>query len=62
VNFGNCIPGQLAFVREFGETLQASSLPGRYPLRPLGSVSPTPAQLETTIYTTADYTPAEPAT
>jgi protein-tyrosine phosphatase len=49
VNFGCCIPGQQAFISEFGEMLRAGSLVGRYPVRPLASVSATPTQLSATI-------------
>jgi hypothetical protein len=52
VNFGCCIPGQLAFIREFGTLLRAAPV-GRYPLRPPGSVRTTPEQLGATIASTA---------
>jgi hypothetical protein len=54
INFGCSVPGQQAFIREFGDMLLAGSGPGRYPLRPPGSVSATPAQLSATIGTVAD--------
>ena len=54
VNFGCCIPKQQAFIREFGELLQAGSAPGGYPLRPVGSVSPTPEQLAATVRSCAE--------
>jgi hypothetical protein len=54
VHFGCIVPGQLAFVREFGETLRAGSVAGRYPLLPFGSVSATPTQLSATIRTAAE--------
>jgi hypothetical protein len=54
INFGCCIPGQQRFIREFGARLGAGSLAGRYPLLPLGSVSPTQAQLSATIHTAAE--------
>jgi hypothetical protein len=57
VNFGCCIPKQQAFIRKFGEMLQAGSVPGKYPLRPVGSVSPSPAQLSATIQTAAEPRP-----
>jgi hypothetical protein len=52
VNFGCCIPGQQAFIREFGELLLAEGV-GRYPLLPLGSVSATPEQLAATVSSVA---------
>jgi protein-tyrosine phosphatase len=54
LNFGCFVPGQHAFIREFGDMLLAGSVAGRYPVRPPGSVSPTPAQLAATIVTAAD--------
>ena len=54
VNFGCIVPGQQAFIREFGATLRGASLAGRYPLLPFGSVSATPAQLSATIRAAAD--------
>ena len=54
VNFGCIVPGQQAFIREFGETLRDASLAGRYPLLPFGSVSATPAQLSATFHAAAD--------
>jgi Tyrosine phosphatase family len=54
VNFGCCVPGQQAFIREFGEMLLAGPVAGRYPLRPLGSVSPAPGQLTATVHTVAE--------
>jgi hypothetical protein len=53
-HFGNCIPLQLAFIREFGDMLLAGSGAGRYPLRSPGSVSATPEQLAATIHTAAE--------
>ena len=55
-NFGCSPPGQLAFIREFGETLAGGLLGaavGRYPLLPLGSVKATPEQLTATVRTVA---------
>ncbi len=55
-NFGCSPPGQLAFIREFGDTLASGLLGaavGRYPLLPLGSVRATPEQLTTTVRTVA---------
>jgi hypothetical protein len=54
INFGCIVPGQQAFIREFGEMLLAGSVPGRYPLRPPGSVRATPEQLSATVHTAAD--------
>ena len=54
VNFGCIVPGQQAFIREFGETLRAGSVGGRYPLLPFGSVLATPAELSATVRTAAD--------
>ena len=48
------MPGQQAFIREFGEALRGASLAGRYPLLPLGSVSATPAQLAASIRTAVE--------
>jgi protein-tyrosine phosphatase len=50
-NFGCSVPDQQAFIEEFSDLLMAGSLAGRYPLRPVGSVSPTPGQLAATIRT-----------
>jgi hypothetical protein len=58
VNFGCIVPGQQAFIREFGQSLRAASLAGRYPLLPIGSVSATPAQLSATFRSAAE--PVEP--
>jgi hypothetical protein len=52
VNFGCTPPGQLAFIREFGDTLVAGAV-GRYPLLPAASVSATPEQLAVTVRTVA---------
>jgi hypothetical protein len=52
VNFGCFAPGQLAFIREFGETLLAGPV-GRYPLRPPGSVRATQEQLGATVASAA---------
>jgi hypothetical protein len=51
VNFGCFIPGQQAFIREFGEMLLAGPVAGRYPLLPPGSVRATPRQLAATVAT-----------
>ena len=56
-NFGCSVPKQQAFIQEFGEMLQAGSGPGRYPLRPVGLVSPTPEQLAATIGAVAKSEP-----
>ena len=54
VNFGCSVPGQQAFIREFGELLLAGGpAAGRYPLLPPGSVTPTPAQLAATLASVA---------
>lgn len=54
-NFGCFAPGQLAFIRAFGDLLLAADPGlGRYPLLPPGSVRPTPQQLAATISTAAD--------
>ena len=54
VNFGCTVPGQQAFVREFGMLLLAGGpTAGRYPLLPPGSVTPTPAQLAATLASVA---------
>jgi hypothetical protein len=55
-NFGCTPPGQLAFIREFGDTLANGLLGaavGRYPLLPLGSVRATLEQLTATVRTAA---------
>jgi hypothetical protein len=55
-NFGCSPPAQLAFIREFGDTLATGLLGaavGRYPLLPLGSVRATPEQLIATVRTAA---------
>ena len=55
-NFGCSPPGQLAFIREFGDTLAGGLLGaavGRYPLLPLGSVRATAEQLTATVRTVA---------
>jgi protein-tyrosine phosphatase len=54
VNFGCIVPGQQAFIREFGEMLRAGSVGGRYPVVPFGSVLATPAELSATVRTAAD--------
>lgn len=51
-NFGCSTPGQLAFIREFGEML-AAGLARPYPLLPLGAVKATPQQLTATVRTVA---------
>jgi hypothetical protein len=56
-NFGCSVPKQQAFIEVFGELLAAGSIPGRYPLRPVGSVSPTLAQLAATIRAVAATEP-----
>jgi hypothetical protein len=53
VNFGCTPPGQLAFIREFGDMLLAGPV-DRYPLLPAGSISATPEQLAVTVRTVAD--------
>jgi hypothetical protein len=58
-NFGCSPPGQLAFIREFGETLAAGPV-GPYPLLPFGSVKATPEQLTATVRTVAAMLPAVP--
>jgi hypothetical protein len=55
-NFGCSPPGQLAFIRGFGDTLAGGLLGaavGRYPMLPLGSVRATPEQLTATVRTVA---------
>jgi hypothetical protein len=55
-NFGCSPPAQLAFIREFGDTLASGLLGaavGRYPLLPLGSIRATPEQLTATVRTVA---------
>jgi hypothetical protein len=59
VNFGCIVPGQQAFIREFGETLRGASLAGRYPLLPFGSVCATPAQMSATFHAAADSPEAD---
>jgi protein tyrosine phosphatase (PTP) superfamily phosphohydrolase (DUF442 family) len=50
VNFGCSVPGQQAFILEFGEQLRAGGpAAGRYPLLPPGSVTPTADQLAATL-------------
>lgn len=54
VNFGCSVPGQQAFILEFGQLLLAGGpAAGRYPLLPPGSVTPTPAQLAATLASVA---------
>jgi hypothetical protein len=53
-NFGCFAPGQLAFIRAFGDLLLSGLDGGRYPLLPPGSVRATPEQLSATIRTAAD--------
>jgi hypothetical protein len=53
VNFGCSIPGQQAFIREFGEMLLAGPVAGRYPLLPPSSIRATPRQLAATVATVA---------
>ncbi len=60
-NFGCGPPGQLAFIRAFGDTLASGPLGaavGRYPLLPLGSVRATPEQLTATVRTVSGRTAA----
>jgi hypothetical protein len=52
-NFGCSVPKQQAFIQEFGQLLLSGSVPGGYPLLPVGSVRPTPDQLTATIHTVA---------
>jgi DSP-PTPase phosphatase fused to NAD+ Kinase len=55
-NFGCSTPGQLAFIRGFGDTLAGGLLGaavGRYPLLPLGAVRATPEQLLATVRSVA---------
>ncbi len=55
-NFGCSPPGQLAFIRGFGDTLAGGLLGaavGRYPVLPLGSVRATLEQLTATVRTVA---------
>jgi protein tyrosine phosphatase (PTP) superfamily phosphohydrolase (DUF442 family) len=54
VNFGCSVPGQQAFILEFGQLLLAGGpAAGRYPLLRPGSVSPSPAQLTATLASVA---------
>ncbi|HXT89354.1 MAG TPA: hypothetical protein VN714_08850, partial [Trebonia sp.] len=54
VNFGCSVPGQQAFIREFGELLLAGGpAAGRYPLLPPGSVKPSLALLAATLASVA---------
>jgi Tyrosine phosphatase family len=53
-NFGCFAPGQLAFIRAFGDLLLTGLGVGRYPLLPPGSVKATPEQLTATVRTAAD--------
>lgn len=54
VNFGCSVPGQQAFILEFGQLLLAGGpAAGRYPLLRPGSVTPTPAQLTATLASVA---------
>lgn len=62
VNFGCSVPGQQAFVREFGDLLLAGGpSAGRYPLLPPGSVKPTAAQLAATLAAVAAAEKGVPA-
>jgi protein-tyrosine phosphatase len=54
VHFGCFLPGQQAFIREYGDLLRSAAAPGGYPLRPPGSAGPTPEQLTATVATAAD--------
>jgi Tyrosine phosphatase family len=49
VNFGCVVPGQQAFISEFGDLLLKGPVAGRYPLLPPGSARPTPEQLTATL-------------
>jgi hypothetical protein len=49
VNFGCIVPGQQAFISEFGGLLLKGPVAGRYPLLPPGSVRATPEQLNATL-------------
>ena len=53
VNFGCVVPGQQAFISEFGDLLLNGPVAGRYPLLPPGSVRPTPEQLTATLASVA---------
>ena len=54
VNFGCIVPGQQAFILEFGDLLLAGGpAAGRYPLLRPGTVTPTPAQLAATLASAA---------
>jgi hypothetical protein len=69
-NFGCSVPMQQAFIQAFGAMLQAndragggqeaSSALGAYPLRPLGSVRATIAELTATVASTARLEKGEP--
>ena len=49
-NFGCSVPHQKQFIRDFAAALQKPDAAlGRYPLRPLGSVQPTPEQRRITL-------------
>jgi len=68
-NFGCIVPGQQAFVREFGDQLladladgpAAGRAGGRYPLLPPGSVRPTAAELTATLASVAKSEPDQVA-
>lgn len=57
VNFGCSVPKQQAFIQAFGQSLQAGTVPGGYPLLPVGSATPTPAQLTATLEAVAAAEP-----
>jgi protein-tyrosine phosphatase len=54
VNFGCIVPGQQAFISQFGDLLEKGTIAGRYyPLLPPGSVKPTATELAATIHSAA---------
>jgi protein-tyrosine phosphatase len=54
VNFGCIVPGQQAFISQFGDLLEKGTIAGRYyPLLPPGSVKPTATELAATIRSAA---------
>lgn len=62
VNFGCSVPGQQAFIREYGDLLAAGGpAAGRYPLQPPGSVRPTAAELAATLAAVAAAEKGAPA-
>jgi hypothetical protein len=59
--FGCSVPQQKEFIRSFGERLQGPGRAlGRYPLRPLGSVQPTPGQRAATLVEVARQEKGQP--